>query len=332
MKIRNYFQPLGITFIIITLVSYGILGGSAFPDYNNYITLAEHEGWLFDKNEYFFEWISRGILIYSPKFGFEAQSAVNILATVNQIVCSLVFCSLILSKDVNKSIGTTLLFSLVGFLFLTTTIRAAPAYLALTILAIRNLKLDLRGVIIIFFGLAWHDSFIVPIIGIIITHAVAKSNKLSKIREQLSLDKIIHLISAGSLLFASQIREAALSVIGFDTGIRAVYFESNGAQNIVKMTYCAVAILVCANTYNDKSVNYLNRTLATILSIGVAMSYLVSGTAAVRFSMFVFCAFIPIRGVFAFEFERKLLFRPLIFIIAIGFLFFSAFDTLSKTE
>lgn len=332
MNIRHCYQLLGIIFILFTLASYTTLGGDAFPDYENYITIAENRGWLFQENEYFFEWISRGLLIYLPLLGFSPKSSVDVLAAVNQLVCTAIFLWLMFSKEKEKNVGATLLFSLIGFLLLTTTIRAAPCYLALTVLACRNLKLDLFGLCILLFGLAWHDSFLILAAFVLLSGTIANTKALERALSNPLIHNAIYILSATALLFSNQLRDTILSLIGFDAGIRAVYFDGDGAQSTIKLVYCMIAIIVCATTFNDAKVHIRNRILATMLSVGIAAFYIISGTAAVRFSMFAFCAFIPLRGVYAFNFERLASVRLIGFFAAIVLFILSTIDTLSQTQ
>lgn len=331
MRLKNSFRVLGVSFVAISIFIFYILGGHYFPDYENYILLASNDGWLFSENEYMFEWLSRGILRLAIRTGLSAEYAVIVLTIINQIICTWFFIYLITHKNRKINFGGVLLFSLIGFLLITTTLRASPAYLALTLLALREFRFNLTNTLIMLFGLAWHDTFIIPIIIITASIITTKITSINYYLKAINFDKLIVYISIAILFFTEQLRDLLLSIFGVEAGIRAIYFEGDGAHSIAKLIYCAMALLICKLSQIDNDLSERLQRFAALLGFSIAITYLISGTAAVRLSMYAFCTFIPLRGIYFFDYENKKYIR-LIQFTTLPLLFgFNIFETLRQT-
>lgn len=331
MSFRLPFQTLGIIGLFATIITFYMLGGSAFPDYENYVTLASNGGWLFNEDEYLFEWLSRGILIFTPKIGLSLEHSVDILTAINQLFCFGVFASLIASRKKTTCRGGVLLFCLVGFLLLTTTIRASPAYLSLTLIYLRGMKVDAVNIFIVIFALAWHDSFLILGIIILVATLTTMSQSLQKALERLHFNNVIIGMAAIILLASTQLRDIILGIANVSAGIRTVYFEGDGAHSTTKLIFCLIAYLMCVQSCLDTSLNLRIRRSAALLAFCLSTTYLVSGTVAVRFSIYIFCAFIPLRGVYISKMEHRRNFQFVELILCPCLLAFNAFETLRQT-
>ncbi len=337
--IRQSYQLLGFLFLaVITTLYYG-LGAEQFPDYDNYITIANNNGWLFNEDEYLFEWISRALLTLPMSLGLQPRTAVDLLALINQIVCLGYFGWLLISQDRARVFGATLLIALVGVLLITTTLRASTAYLALSLFVLRGMRLDVFGGLLLLLGLAWHDSFAVPLALVLLAHLslqlqdaiTVQKPATGRLKASSALECLAVVIAFAVLLLAAPLRDAILAALNIDPGIRSVYLDSDGSHSLIKLAYCGICLLMCLATVCDPQIPRPVRRFSALLALAVSFTYLVSGVVAVRLAVFAFCALVPFRGVFVLNAERSDVARVVLLLLTPVLLWLSVADILGQT-
>ena len=333
MKLGRIYQFTGLVLMASAMCLYYMVGGPRFPDYSVYVELAANGGWLYFEDEYFFEWISRGLLAVGPLIGLSAVGTVNLLAAVNQLICSLFFLNWLKNNRTNQLFGAVFILSWFGILFFTTTLRASTGYLCFAAYMLRGSKLDLVGCLLLAFGLAWHDSF--ALLGsIAIATAVINSSPLLRegIRRTGFNECVVY---AGLLLlvFGDAARDVLLQLLDVDLGLRQAYLAEEGVQSWMKAVYCGAAMVMALGIVAKDSVFDLRtQTIAALLSFSIGLAYVFNGVAAVRIAIFAFVSFLLIRGYFFSKIECRAEFRVLMLLIIPCIFVFNIYDVLQRTS
>lgn len=315
-------------FVFVTLVIFYKEGIDQFPDYSNYLTIAENKTGFVTERDYVFEWFSRLILGLAD---IDSTERVELLATLNQLGCLIYFFWAASRAREDIVFGSLILFSLLGFMFMTTTLRASIAYLCVSAFFLRDGKFDLPGLGLLLMSLAWHDSA-APVVLMCITALVLSNTFVSRTALQAEIlsrgQKILVVVSLLIVLTSDLVRPALLSLSLFDLGARMAYFDGDGAYNIFKTIFVLIGILSCLFFVSDAQQNTLSRTFISLLAVIAALFYVANGTMAVRFIFFIFSVSIPLRGVVLFGVEKRpevrlaaLLILPVIFYLSILYIF-----------
>jgi hypothetical protein len=296
-----------LTLAIVICLIYYLVGGESFPDYKNYITISEKGGWLFDENEYYFEWISRWWLREMPVY-FSSQVAVNGLILFVQLTYAV---WLLKSKSKAEKIAKYWITVLSGPLFLTTTARGTIAYIAAYSLVEKNKKLSIyKAFFFIILGLSFHDSFIIVVVAYAASLIFARyaTRKIFIVLYVFSLLTIV----LGHIVFG----EIVGLILQFGIGIRDVYFQENSTPSILKTSYALTVCLIVLPLVNSKK--NIEPSLILMIVILLAVSsilFSLSSTPAIRMLLYVSGMSILVgfsNRLYPRVFERK------IFMIAIG--------------
>lgn len=314
-----------VVMVFVTLVIFYTIGIDRFPDYENYLRIAEGSGFAVSQSDYLFEWVSR-LLLRSG--GATSEDRVDTLALINQLICVSYFAWLILKRDASRVYGALLLFCLFGFLFMTTTLRASAAYLCISAFFVRNARFDLPGSLLLLLSIAWHDSaapVVVICFGTFMIDWLSGGRIFQKNRRSIFLNSIV-LSSALLVLSAEVLRPVLPSFGGLDFGVRAEYLESDGGHSFSKTLFLMFAIYSCYEFVNDVRQSCRVRIFVVLMVLAMAMLNVVNGIMAVRFSFFVFAVILPLRGVFIYRLEEvsvlriyAIVFSPLIFLISVAY-------------
>lgn len=319
--------------ILGALVIFYAVGIDSFPDYENYFFIAEGKAGLGSESNYLFEWFSRLILELES---VEPSARVDLLAVLNQIGCLIYFLWIASQSREERVFGGLFLFSLLGFMFVTTTLRASVAYLCVSAFFLRGGKFDIWGSILLLISLAWHDSA-APVVAMCISAFLISKlfDSGGSIQSKLlsSGQKILILVSATIIVTSDFVRPLISSLIVFELGARTAYFDGDGAYNLFKTLFVLLGVLNCFIFASDVRQSIFSRTFFSLLSLLVALFYVVNATMAVRFTFFVFAISLPLRGVVLFGLEKKpeirlvsLLISPIIFYLSILYIFSNAFS------
>ena len=224
-----------IAFSVILIIYY-VVGGDAFPDYSNYITISEKGGYLFFENEYFFEWISRFWLANVGSAIGDHKLSIDIFAGLIQAIYFIWLMKD--SGDRRYELAKFWITIFLGPLLITTTLRGSPAYLAIFwMVAASRSRLELMVAALA--ALGFHDSAILPIVVFVLAR-VFKRFDTRPVRIFL-LGTSVAVIVAG----AAVIQLAVPLLLALGMGIRAVYFTELTAPSVPKIIYALFVGLLC---------------------------------------------------------------------------------------
>jgi hypothetical protein len=316
-----------LTLVFLTLAIFYLSGANQFPDYDNYLVIAENGGFYSDENDYLFEWFSRGIMKLG---GLSAEAKVDLLAVATQVICVIYFSWIASKKRADLIFGALLVFSLFGFMFMTTIFRAAPAYLCISAFFIRGGRLDLPGLFLLLFAVSWHDTAI-AVVGLVflaraISLFIAEYQVLARYLPWAL--KVIVVIAGLTALSAEHVRPFLVWLSSVDIGIRGGLFHGDGSHSLGKTVFVLWSISSAYMFVSDDHRRIFLRVFVALLAMFVALFHIVNGIASVRFSFFLLTVVIPLQGYFLFAFERRLCFRmagilvaPLVFAVSVVYTF-----------
>ena len=302
--------------ILLTIFIFYRVGIDSFPDYSNYLVVAENSGLGLSSSDFIFEWFSRFIL------GFESLSAahrVAVLAVFNQIVCIVFFVWLGVSKHSDRVFGALFLFCLFGFLFMTTTLRASTAYCCISIFFVRNARFDKIGLALLVFSVAWHDSAILAILVCIMSAILSAFIYHEKIN-QIFISKIIVslvIFSGVVIVGAKSLSPIFLSLVNVDLGVRSSYFAMVDEQGLSKLAFLIFVSFCCFQFVRDRRQILVTRIFISLMAISMAILNVGSAIVAVRFSFFILAVILPLRGILLYDFERRPTIRKLSLFISL---------------
>lgn len=316
MSIINRITVL-LMILIALIFYYNILGPSAFPDYENYQTIVSNGGYLFSPDEYYFEWFSRGVL----KFDFENYIwNVDILAIFSQVISIIYFLKLVKIKPWSGLLQA----GLSSVLFLTTTIRAAPAYLFFGFAGLNNTNLK-STIILMLMAIAWHDSAILPFFIIIIVIVLEKFNLLGKLNY---FFKIIYPLFIFGIIFPDLFRNIFISSLSGLIGIRESYLSEDGSYSVAKLCYTLLLyiislLIIKKKLLNEKSIAILYAI--NIMSVGL---YIINSVAGIRFSIYIIVFILASISNLKIE---NLFSKILIYFLSIFVYIYTYFDIIKNT-
>jgi len=271
-------KAISIVVAIFICSIYYFVGGELFPDYKNYITISENGGWLFDPNEYFFEWVSRWWLRELPSY-VSHVIAVDLLAFAVQLIYVVwLICAVKKSEIVAKYWITVLS----GPLLLTTTLRGTVAYLAAYLLVDGENRSFLKSTPILLLGLSFHDSFLIVALICIISYVLS-----AYLGRRLLIS--IYIFSVFMIFFGSYLLGGLGSLILIlGIGIRDVYFMEISGPSIIKTIYALfVAALVFPIVWSKNIENPQSTLIIVLLFAASSILFGLSSTPAIRMLLFV---------------------------------------------
>jgi hypothetical protein len=304
--------------IILSLVAYYlILSPNAFPDYQNYKTIVLNGGYLFNPNEYYFEWFSRWVL----KINFNDEEInVNLLAIISQAIT--IFYLYILNK--NKPINGLLQTSISSLLFLTTTIRGAPAYILFGMVGLQEKKTSFL-ILLMLFAMAWHDSAVIPFIAVLFIQLIDKIGKLEALIKFL---KYIYPFFVLGIVFPEIFRGVILEIFDGLLGIRQSYLNDEGSYTTLKMCYILsifiLSFFIAREKFNNKK-NIATIYFINIICIGL---YLINSVVGIRFSIYIIVFALATSSL---KYINKITIALIIYIISLSLYIFTYYDILKNT-
>lgn len=318
-KNNNYIiKGLVMLMVIATLCVYYIfLGPNAFPDYDNYQTIARNGGYLFSPDEYFFEFFSRGVLAsqYIP-----LESSVDILVFLSQSFTVFYILFLIKKKPWNGLMQS----SLTSVAFLTTIIRAAPAYEIIGYLCMGKIT-KRKFILCSVFALSWHDTAVIPLALIALVYLM---NTLNISNFILKILNNIYLLGILIFVFPEKFKEIIEILVGSFIGIRSVYFETEGGYSVLKILYMIGIYLSTCYLIRVSELDKEKKLIIYILNLVGAIMYSINSVAGVRFSLFTITTFLAL---YDFNNIDKKYYKYVIIIFSIALYFYSYIDILKNT-
>jgi hypothetical protein len=267
-----------IAFLIILAIYYAV-GGDAFPDYSNYITISEKGGYLFLEDEYFFEWISRFWLANVGSIISNHQLSVDIFAALVQLI----YFGWLMhdSGDKRYELSKFWITIFLGPLLITTTLRGSPAYLAIFwIAAAPRTWIGAAGASLI--ALGFHDSALLPIVIYVLARIFSRLD--SRPMRIFLLLAGVGVIVAG----AAVIQLAVPLLLQLGMGIRAVYFAEITSPSVPKMIYALFIALLCLPLCSKRMMKVEQGFFVLAMFFASALLFALASTPAIRMLLYVF--------------------------------------------
>ena len=291
----NTNRLLFVLVILFVLAVYYVVGGYGFPDYSNYIALVRNGGYLRSPDEYATEGVARFIL--KNEFGFfgSAHSTVDFLAAFVQLFYVVFVFILMKDEDLQRQRGWLFFTLALSPLLLTTVLRAGPAYLVVTYLALYGKVFTPRFIVLALIAISFHDSAIVMIALYVLSSMFCCVFSRVGVRELRWLMGVSLLI----ILLSQQVYLLLMSLVSnFELGIRSVYFQAENAASLVKKVFVVFIWFVAYTAlYNDRS-SIRTKVFLCACSLLMAVSFSINEVAGVRFSAYVLGVALVSKGAF----------------------------------
>lgn len=299
-----------VFFLVVStvLAVYYLIGGYGFPDYRNYIVLAENNGYISSPDEYAAEWISRFFLRNGFGLSENAAETVDFFAASIQFFYVVFVLVLMRDNDVLHQRGWLYFTLALSPLLLTTALRAAPAYLIVSYLAYYAKVKTLRFLILALLAISFHDSAIlmiaIYILSNIFCYFFGKTTALFL--------RCVMWVSLVLIIFSKQISFLLMMLVAqFDFGIRAVYFQGGDGNSIAKKIFILLIWFVAFTALSNKESSIRAKVFLCATALLMALTFSISEVAGVRISVYVLGIAVVSKGAFLLSGNRDSKFRQL---------------------
>lgn len=296
---------------------YLIIGESAFPDYENYITIVLNGGYLYSPEEYFFEFFSRFILTLDTG---NANINVDLLTFISQTFSIVYFIVLSFIKPWS---GFALV-AISSVLYLTTMVRAAPAYVLLGYVGLKNFKF-LPLIVIFIVAIGWHDTALLPF-GMVIISSILDKVGWTELAKNLFTK--VYWVIAFLLFLINFIRPLIIDIIQDRLGIRASYLHDLTSHSFLKLFYIFFIYVGSYYIIKKSSITQKNANVLYMLNIFCVFLYIINGTAGVRFAGYTIVFLLSATN---WQMLINKFARPIIYLIFIVLYFITYIDILKNT-
>lgn len=322
-KIANFFV------ILMLLCFYYFLGGDSFPDYSNYVAIAENGGYLFVEDEFVAEWISRAFLKYGPKWFESAVIAVDIFAFLIQFFfVSFVFFS---GDKISQRFHRGWFFYSLALapLLITTALRASPAYLIFAYVGASDIKLSKKTILLGLLAISFHDSALIMALLYILVCFIGTFFKF--VRNAYIL-KILVCMLVPIIIFPGQV----VGIIGlllsqFNLGIRAIYLTSAPDPSILKIFFMLLVWWVSFGAVFSSEIDSKVRLFIFASLFIAVLAFAINEVAGIRLSLYALGSAILAKGAFFSTGNKKDKFLLLDMVLMMFYFSFMVFDVLRHT-
>lgn len=321
-----------VLLVFVTLFFFYYFGIESFPDYDNYLAIAQNPGFALSARDYRFEWFSRALLSLD---GLSPATRVAVLAFFNQLACLIFLVWAARRLPVDQVYGVLVFFALMGFMLMTTTLRASAAYLSISAFFLRSAKMDWRGILLLLWALAWHDSAAPVLLLCLTSFFIVSLLPRDQAKQNLFFNALKLVVALGLffVLFPEGLRSSLIHLVdGGGLGARAAYLEGDGAYSLSKSLFLALMV-VCAFVFvSDSRQRPLDRIFAVLMVFALAIFNAINAIVAVRFSFYLLAVVLPLRGFMLWKGEKKPEFRLASLIVLPVLYGFGVAYTLSNTR
>ncbi|AZF04438.1 hypothetical protein [Pseudomonas sp. R5-89-07] len=312
----SWYVYLNLAFVVALLGVYYFMGGWAFPDYPNYVTIVNNGGYLFSKDEYMAEWVSRLFLSHGLSFFDSAEHVVDFFALIVQIFYILFVFYFGVSKEGISKRGWFFFTAVLGPLLITTALRASPAYILIAYIAATGGRFGFKVALLSILAVSFHDS---ALILVIVYAASCIGARLFK-----SIGPVFYRFlmwcSLALILLSQQVAYILFSVVSkLNIGIRSVYFLELPETSIVKKVFMVVIWVVAYTTIRNISVNVRTKLFVCGSILLTALSFSLSEVVGVRFALYVLGSCVLAKGAFLFTGQRDSRYRQVDVIFAVAY-------------
>ncbi|UVH50567.1 hypothetical protein NVB75_29095 [Pseudomonas sp. CBS] len=307
---------LNVFFVCVLLVVYYLMGGGAFPDYPNYVTIVNNGGYLFSKDEYMAEWVSRFFLSQGLFFFDSAEHVVDFFALIVQVFYILfVFYFGVLKGGISRR-GWFFFTAVLGPLLITTALRASPAYILIAYIAATGGRLNLKFLLLSVLAVSFHDSALILVV------LYAASCLMARIFRVVGpkFYQILMWCSLVLILLSQQVALALFSVVSkLDMGIRSVYFQELPETSIVKKVFLIVIWIVAYTTIKNVAVHARTKIFVCGSMLLTALSFSLNEVAGIRFALYVLGSCVLAKGAFIFSGQHNSRYRQIDVVLAVAY-------------
>jgi len=312
----SWYVYLNLLFVLALLVVYYFMGGWSFPDYSNYVTIVNNGGYLFSKDEYLAEWVSRLFLSQGLLFFDSADHVVDFFALIVQIFYVLfVFYFGVVKGGISRR-GWFFFTAVLGPLLITTALRASPAYILVAYIAATGGRFNLRFILLSILAVSFHDS------ALILVAVYAASCMVTYMFKSIGLVfyQFLMWCSLTLILLSQQVAYILFSVVSkLNIGIRSVYFQELPETSIVKKIFMVVIWVVAYTTIKNLAVQARTKLFVCGSMLLTALSFALSEVVGVRFALYVLGSCVLAKGAFLFTGQSSSRYRQVDVIFAVGY-------------
>lgn len=289
--------------MIVTLAIYYALGGEGFPDYYNYFIISKG---MFPYAGSF-EFLTRYMLLNDLIF-ISDVNRVDVLAVFVQLFAIVTLLTVSLMNQ--KYLPATAIFcSLYLPLIMTTTLRAGPLYILFFLMSCSFFKEEVKLKYLALLAIAgslFHDSVAILLLNLVFAYFLLKLKLNSK-----NTSFFLLFFSFLVLVFGNSIKQYILEYFEFGAlGMRATYI-SGDKSNIAKFIYVIGVCMISWLLFFDEVISPKSKVICAAMTLGLSLLFILSSTAAIRYSIFLMSYIIAVRGVLVLKYERVPLFRLL---------------------
>ncbi len=313
----NTNRLLFLLVIFTVLLIYYLIGGYGFPDYRNYIALAENNGYITSADEYAAEWVARFFLRNGFGVADSAVGTVDFFAAFVQLFYIIFILVLMKNDDFQRQRGWLYFALALSPLLLTTALRATPAYLIVAYLCSYGKISTFRFFVLALLAISFHDSAIVMIALYVMSCIFCN---------------VFFNVGVGFLrwvmwgvfaliVFSQQVSFLFVSLVShFDFGIRSAYIQSGESASIVKKVFLLFIWVVAYTGLFNEASSVKSKVFICASALVMALSFSLSEVAGIRFSVYVLGAAVVAKGAFLFSGNEDSKFKQLDIIF--GFMYF----------
>ncbi len=312
----SWYVYLNLSFVVGLLIVYYIMGGWSFPDYPNYVTIVNNGGYLFSKDEYMAEWLSRFFLSHGLAFFGSADRVVDVFALFVQLFY-VSFCFYFgTSKTTLSRRGWFFFTAVLGPLLITTALRASPAYILIAYIAASGMRLNFKFMLLAVLAVSFHDSALILVVLYVVSCVVSRIFKFISPTQY----KIFLWCSFFLIVLSQQVTAVLFSVVSkLNVGIRSVYFLELPQTSLVKKVFLLVIWFVAYTTIQNSSVSVRTKIFVCASMLITAVSFSLSEVVGVRFALYVLGACVLAKGAFLFNGEDSSRYRQVDVVCAIAY-------------
>ncbi|WP_411705145.1 hypothetical protein [Edaphovirga cremea] len=321
----SWYAYLNLLFVCFLLVIYYFMGGGSFPDYSNYVTIVNNGGYLFSKDEYMTEWVSRFFLSKGLVFFDSADHVVDFFALLVQMFYVLFVFYFGLIKGRVSRRGWFFFTAVLGPLLITTALRASPAYILVAYIAATGGRLNLKFLLLSVLAVSFHDS------ALILVAVYAASCVIAGIFKSIgsTLYQLLMWCSLALVLLSQQVSYVLFSVVSkLNIGIRSVYFQELPDTSIVKKVFMIVIWVVAYTTIKNIAVQARTKIFVCSSMLLTAISFSLSEVVGIRFALYVLGSCVLAKGAFLFSGQHNSRYRQVDVVIAVAYFCLAFMDIL----
>jgi hypothetical protein len=281
-----------ILLMVLLIDGYLLMNGlEALPDYDGYFIMAGKNLDGLSDGGAFLELIPKMFLGGILTSG-QISTDIAILTGLSQLF-TIFFYIVYKPKGVNDlNMGMFLVAGLTGPFFLTTAIRAAPAYLLSAMVFCNGVNPSVRSLFLLSIAALWHDTSVVSLVVCLVAFISEKKLKQPINFIKKSSVRLMLLFTLIGSLLKLIVQLTPIDLLAGFLGYRAVYITSNN-ETFLKELFIIIVVLMGIVCIRKCQLNTRQTFWIIMLSIATILVSLVNQVAGVRISFYIIVAAVP---------------------------------------